>query len=258
MRNSKMRKFLIAGNWKMNNDAKATMQYAKSFKIKGLERYDVDILLCPPFLSIPVLKDILRDSPVQIGAQNMHQEPKGAYTGEISADMILSAGCSYVLIGHSERRQYFGESDSSVNLKTHRALQAGLKALVCIGESLGERQADITFNIIETQLTDGLANISTEQLKDLVIAYEPVWAIGTGMTATPDQAQEVHAFIRSKIRTMHGDAAADKIRILYGGSANIGNANELLRQDDIDGLLIGGASLKVDEFTDIIETAHNL
>ena len=253
-----MRKFLIAGNWKMNNDSKATLQYAKSFKIKGLERYDVDILLCPPFISIPVLHDILRDTPVHIGGQNLHQEIKGAFTGEISADMLVSAGCSHVLIGHSERRQYFGESDASVNTKTQRALQAGLLPVVCIGETLEERQANITFEIIERQLSRGLENITADQLKKIVIAYEPVWAIGTGMTATPDQAQDVHAFIRSKIRALHGEQAADSIRILYGGSANIGNARDLLSREDIDGLLIGGASLKVDEFTDIIETAHHL
>lgn len=253
-----MRKFLIAGNWKMNNDVKATGEFVRKIKTKGLGKYDVDILLCPPFTSIAAMKENLADTPVHIGGQNLHQEVKGAFTGEISAEMLLSSGCDHVLIGHSERRQYFGETDAGVNAKTKRALEAGLLPVVCIGESLEERQAEITKKVIETQLTGSLADLSAEQMKKVVIAYEPVWAIGTGMTASPEQAQDVHAFIRELLGKMFDNTTADNTRILYGGSAKLENAEELLRQKDIDGLLIGGASLKVDDFSGIIEIAHNL
>ena len=253
-----MRKYFIAGNWKMNNDSKETLSYARNFKVKGLEKYDVDMLLCPPFTSIAALHELLKDSPVHIGGQTLHQEVKGAYTGEISAEMLLNSGCDYVLIGHSERRQYFGETDESVNTKTKRALDAGILPLVCIGETLEDRQANITNAIIEKQLIGGLKDLSIEQMKKLVIAYEPVWAIGTGLTATPDQAQEVHAFIRTKLSQLFDNTISDSIRLLYGGSAKVENAESLLKQEDIDGLLIGGASLKVDDFTEIIKIAHNL
>ncbi len=253
-----MRKFLIAGNWKMNNDGKAALDYARSFKIKGLSRYNADILLCPPYTALGILSEILRDTPVHIGGQNLHQEVKGAFTGEISAEMLKSAGCDYVLVGHSERRQYFGETDAGVNAKTRRALEAGLVPVVCIGETLEERQAEITQSIIDRQLTDGLLNFSEEDMKKVVIAYEPVWAIGTGLTATPDQAQDVHAFIRKRVAALISQSVAEDLRILYGGSAKVENARDLLSQPDIDGLLIGGASLKVDDFTEIIEIAHNL
>ena len=253
-----MRKFMIAGNWKMNHDSKATLDYARNFKIKGLEKRDVDILLCPPFTSIAILHEILKESPVHIGGQNMHQEVKGAFTGEISAEMLLAAGCDTVLIGHSERRQLFGETDNSVNVKTKRALEAGIAPLVCIGESLEERQAGITNSIIERQLTEGLKDLTAEQMKSIVLAYEPVWAIGTGMTASPNQAQDVHAFIRKILNNLFNSDISDETRILYGGSAKVSNADDLLRQEDIDGLLIGGASLKVDDFTEIINIAHNL
>ncbi|MCK5519817.1 MAG: triose-phosphate isomerase, partial [Candidatus Marinimicrobia bacterium] len=232
--------------------------YARNFKVKGLEKYDVDMLLCPPFTSIAALHELLKDSPVHIGGQTLHQEVKGAYTGEISAEMLLNSGCDYVLIGHSERRQYFGETDESVNTKTKRALDAGILPLVCIGETLEDRQANITNAIIEKQLIGGLKDLSIEQMKKLVIAYEPVWAIGTGLTATPDQAQEVHAFIRTKLSQLFDNTISDSIRLLYGGSAKVENAESLLKQEDIDGLLIGGASLKVDDFTEIIKIAHNL
>jgi len=253
-----MRRLLIAGNWKMNNTPSETLEYGRDLKARGLNDLLPEMLLFPPALSIPALQKALENTPVKTGGQNIHQEPKGAFTGEISAKMLADAGCDYVLIGHSERRQYFGETDESVRSKIVRARETGLKQVVCIGETLDEREKGITSHVIIRQLKEGLLDFTGEDLKDMVLAYEPVWAIGTGRTATPEQAQEVHALIRKTLYDTFGSAFSENIRILYGGSANTSNAESLLSEQDIDGLLIGGASLKPGDFFEIITTAHKL
>lgn len=253
-----MRKILIAGNWKMNNTAAATDAFCRDFKAKGLEDHKVDMLLCPPYTSIAAMVNWLKDTPVAVGAENMHQADNGAYTGEISADMLIEAGCDYVLIGHSERRQYFSESDELVNTKVKKALEKGILPVMCIGETLEQRESNVTEDVVKKQITDGLAGLSVEDMEKVVVAYEPVWAIGTGLTATPEQAQAVHAFIRNILKDLFGEKTAESVRILYGGSAKLSNAEELLSEKDIDGLLIGGASLKTDDFYGIIEIADKL
>jgi triosephosphate isomerase len=253
-----MRRLLIAGNWKMNNTPSESLEYGRNLKARGLNDLLPEILLFPPTLSIPSLQKSLENTPVLIGGQNIHHEPAGAYTGETSAKMLADTGCDYVLIGHSERRQYFYETDESVRSKIVRAKESGLKQVVCIGETLEERDGGVTSQVIVRQLKDGLKDFTQEDLKELVLAYEPVWAIGTGKTATPEQAQDVHALIRKTLSSMFGEAFAENIRILYGGSANPANAESLLSEKDIDGLLIGGASLKPNDFFDIISTAHKL
>jgi triosephosphate isomerase (TIM) len=253
-----MRKFLIAGNWKMFHTPKEAADFGRKLAIKNPDQYDVDILLCPPAISLPALAEALRNTKVSIGGQNMHQEPKGAFTGEICAEMYKDAGASFVLIGHSERRQYFGETDELVRSKTVLALQTGLTPVVCIGETLEERESGRTSDVILSQLDGAFKNFSKDDISRLVIAYEPVWAIGTGKTASPEQAQEVHQLIRKSIEKEFDTQIAEGIRILYGGSVKPDNARDLLSQPDIDGALIGGASLKAEVFHQIIETAHQL
>ncbi|HDR04397.1 MAG TPA: triose-phosphate isomerase [Candidatus Marinimicrobia bacterium] len=253
-----MRKFLIAGNWKMFHTPKEAAEYGRKLAHKNPDQYDIDVLLCPPALSLPALRETLRHTKVAVGGQNIHQEPKGAFTGEMSAEMYKDAGASYVLVGHSERRQYFGETDELVRSKTIRALEAGLTPLVCIGETLDERKNNQTSNVILTQLNGAFKHFSKSDMSKIVIAYEPVWAIGTGKTATPEQAQELHLLIRRTIELEFDAALANDMRILYGGSVKVENARDLLSRPDIDGALIGGASLKVDDFHKIIEIAHQL
>lgn len=220
-----------------------------------LEDDEVAVCVCPPAISLSSVSDVLGDSPIALGAQNMHAEESGAYTGEISGGMLLQAGCEYVILGHSERRQYQGETDAQVNAKVIRALDLGLVPIVCIGETLDEREADQVEAVIERQLTDSLAGITLEDAGDLVLAYEPVWAIGTGKTATPAQAQDVHAFIRGWLADRFDAELADDMEILYGGSVKPGNAGDLFSEDDIDGGLIGGASLNADAFAAIVRAA---
>jgi triosephosphate isomerase len=208
---------------------------------------EVDIMIAPVFTALDPVSQVVRDSRVALGAQNLFWEKEGAYTGEISADMLVAAGCQYVIIGHSERRQYFGETDETVNKKIRAAIDAGLIPVLCVGETEAEREAGQTFSVLDKQVKKGLDKYFAKDLGTLVIAYEPVWAIGTGKTASPEQAQDVHAFIRSRIAS-HSAEAADGIQILYGGSVNAANAADLLAKPDIDGGLIGGASLKVDDF----------
>lgn len=250
-----MRKLLIAGNWKMNHTVTETVDFCRDLRSRGLEEHRADILLCPPFTSIAAMVSLLQGTPVHVGGQNLHQESKGAYTGEISAIMLKEAGCSHVLIGHSERRQYFHESDIGVNAKTRKALENGLTPVICIGETLEEREKGVTSAVIKTQLRGALEGFAPDTIRKTVIAYEPVWAIGTGLTATPVQAQEVHHYIRKLLAEIAGADCAALLRILYGGSAKPDNAAELLSEADIDGLLIGGASLKADDFFHIIEIA---
>lgn len=219
---------------------------------------DVDVLVCPPFVSLSMSVNYLHDTDVQVGAQNFHFEDNGAYTGEISASMLTEAGCSFVLIGHSERREYFGETDSTVNKKTHKALAHNLVPVVCVGESLDQRKEGVHFDLVKDQVNAAFEGIDENTALDVVIAYEPIWAIGTGETATPEQAQEMHAHIRGVLASLYDDETAQAIRILYGGSMKPGNAEELLGQTDVDGGLIGGASLNADSFAEIITIAEKL
>jgi triosephosphate isomerase len=248
-----MRTPIIAGNWKMNTvveDAKALVQALKP-RVQDVKK--VEIVVCPPFTSLVAVAEVLKGSNIGLGAQNLYWEKSGAFTGEVSAPMLKALGCTYVIIGHSERRTYFHETDETVNKKIFAALTEGLKPIVCVGETLGEREKGETFTVIKRQVTNGLARLSAEQMKTVVIAYEPVWAIGTGKTATPEQAQEVHAFIRKLLTEMFGKTTADATRIQYGGSVNASNATTLMNQPDIDGALVGGASLKADSFEKIVK-----
>ena len=216
---------------------------------------DVDILVCPPFTSLESAGKLLEGSNVKLGAQNMHHEASGAYTGEISASMLRSTFATYVILGHSERRTYFAENDKFINQKVLAALKNQLKPVLCVGETLAERESGATLKVVQTQLEGALEGVSKEQATSVVVAYEPVWAIGTGKVATTEQAQEVHAFIRSLLVKLFGDAIAQKVRILYGGSMKPSNAPELLAQKDIDGGLIGGASLESRSFVELVKAA---
>ena len=247
-----MRKPLMAGNWKMNKTVEEAVTMVKALKTAVAGVSDVEILVCPTFTALYAVNNEIKGSNINLGAQNLLWEPKGAFTGEISPAMVKDTGCSYVIIGHSERRQYFGETDETVNKRTKAAFGAGLVPVVCVGETLEERESNITFKVIETQIRGGLANLTAEEAATVVIAYEPVWAIGTGKTATPEQAQEVHAFIRKLYAELYKDAA-DKVRILYGGSVNPKNVSELMKQTDIDGGLVGGASLEADSFAQLVK-----
>jgi triosephosphate isomerase len=250
-----MRKKIIAGNWKMNKTAGEGEALANAIKRDLSAETKVDVVLCPAFTAISAVSQAVSGSQIAIGAQNMHWEAEGAYTGEISAAMLRDLYCRYVILGHSERRQYFGETDASVNKKTHAALAAGLKPIVCVGETLEEREADQIESVITTQINGGLAGLTSAQLKNVIIAYEPVWAIGTGKTATPEQAQDVHAMIRGLLAKLSDKATADSVRIQYGGSMKPGNAAELLSKPDIDGGLIGGAALDAQSFIEIVKAA---
>ncbi|GAK57304.1 triosephosphate isomerase [Candidatus Vecturithrix granuli] len=232
------------------DEAKALVEDLKA-RVRDVS--GVEIVVCPPFISLTTVHAVIKDSNIGLGAQNLYWEDKGAFTGEVSAPMLTSAGCSYVIIGHSERRTYFGETDATVNKRIFAALAGELKPIVCIGETLQEREQNRTFEVIKRQVKDGLAGLSAEQMADVVLAYEPVWAIGTGKTATPAQAQEVHAFIRKLLKDLFGSATAEATRIQYGGSVKPDNASELMNQPDIDGALVGGASLKADSFEQIVK-----
>ena len=249
-----MRRKVIAGNWKMNNDLKETQNLiSKLSSGLSMDNLNCDVIVCPPFTSLIEAYTLLKDTKIKLGTQNMHFESSGAFTGEISATMLRSVGCEYVILGHSERRTIFGETDELINNKIKKANSSGLKPIFCVGELLEEREAGVTEKIIEKQIKCGLKDTSSEEMGKVIIAYEPVWAIGTGKTASPEQAQEVHKFIRSLINEKYGDSISDKIVIQYGGSVNNKNAKELLSQKDIDGALVGGASLKADAFIDIIQ-----
>ena len=246
-----MRKTLIAGNWKMNMLADQAVELASGIAKEKAKFGQAEVLVCPPYVWLERVKGAIKGSPVKLGAQNMLWEDSGAFTGEISGQMLKSAGCDYVIIGHSERRQFFGETDLTVNRRLKKALEVGLTPIVCLGEMLKEREDNRTVEVITAQFTNGFD--SFDQFDKIVIAYEPVWAIGTGKTASPEQAQEIHSLLRVLLQkaTPH----YQDIRILYGGSVKPGNADELISQPDIDGFLIGGASLKASDFVAIIQTS---
>jgi len=248
-----MRKPFIAGNWKMNKDLKEAKMLAINLKNKLVGVKDVTIAVCPAFVCLDAVAQILKDSNIAVGAQNLYFEKEGAFTGEVSAAMILSADAKYVIIGHSERRQYFNETDELINKKIKSAIAQGLLPIFCIGETLDEREKNLTFKVLDTQLDKGLANISAEEMLKITIAYEPVWAIGTGKTATKEQAQEAHKYIRNKLKDKYGIEISDRIIIQYGGSVKPSNIAELMAQEDIDGALVGGASLDADSFAQIVK-----
>lgn len=246
-----MRKPLMAGNWKMNKTISEAADLAKAIKKAAEGINDVEILICPTFTSLSAVNTEIKNSNIKLGAQNLFWESKGAFTGEISPQMIKDAGCSFVLIGHSERRQYFGETNETVNKKTKAAFAAGLIPIVCVGETLEEREKNETLKVIENQIKAGVAGLNAEQSKTLVLAYEPVWAIGTGKTASPEQAQEVISFIRKTYEQIYKDSAQD-IRILYGGSVKPDNIATIMQKPDIDGGLVGGAALEADSFLKLV------
>lgn len=252
--NKKLRAAVIAGNWKMNNNRSQTKDLIEELR-PLVKDADCGIVVCVPFTNLETAIDAAKGSNIKVGAQNCHYEKSGAFTGEISADMLTEMGVEYVVIGHSERRQYFGETDETVNLRTKAALSAGLKVILCVGELLSDREKGITEEVVAMQTKVALAGISADELKNIIIAYEPVWAIGTGKTATSEQANEVNAFIRKTVESLYGKSSADAITIQYGGSMNASNADELLAQSDVDGGLIGGASLKAADFSAIINAA---
>ena len=249
-----MRKKIVAGNWKMNKTPKEAAEFCKLMKEKVVSDA-VEVVFCVPFVDLyPVLEE-LKGTGIGVGAENMHFAESGAYTGEVSAQMLKEMGVGYVILGHSERRQYFGETDVTVRNRVRAALNEGLKVILCVGEVLSERKDGITSQIVSAQTEIALGGVSADELKNIIIAYEPVWAIGTGETATPEQANEVCAVIRSLIERLYGKDAADAIVVQYGGSMNDKNAAELLAQPDVDGGLIGGASLVAEKFTAIVNAA---
>ncbi|HUW23263.1 MAG TPA: triose-phosphate isomerase [bacterium] len=247
-----MRKPIIAGNWKMNKLTSEAVELAREVKNKTGTIADREIVLCPPFTVLSSVKEVIKGSSIKLGAQNMYWEVRGAYTGEVSPTMLKDIGCNYVILGHSERRQYFGETNETVNKKAKIAFSIGLIPIVCVGETLRQREKGETLTVIEEQVKTGLSGLTKEESKGLVVAYEPVWAIGTGKTATPEEAEEVQRFIRKLLGQMFGKENAQAIRILYGGSINPDNISVLMSCEDIDGGLIGGASLNVESFLKVV------
>ena len=254
--NRRYRKTIIAGNWKMNKTLSETRAFAEELKpLLGRPKW-CEVVLCIPFVNLQAATRLFKDSRVSIAAENCHYESSGAYTGEVSPEMLKDIGVKYVIIGHSERRQYYNETDFTVNKKVKAALEAGLRPIVCVGESLEQRELGVTLELITYQVKCALSGVSAEKMRHVVFAYEPIWAIGTGKTATSAEAQEVCEHIRTIIRKLYGARVARSVTIQYGGSMNAKNAYELLGQPDIDGGLIGGASLKADQFVEIVNAAN--
>ncbi len=253
--NKAKRSAVIAGNWKMNMTPAETTDFMKALAPKVADVKEAKVVLCVPFVDIAAAVEATKGTNIEIGAENVHMEEKGAYTGEISGKMLASCGVKYVIVGHSERRQYFGETDATVNGRVKAGLANGLKVIVCVGETLTEREQGVTFETVARQTKIALLGISAEDMKNIIIAYEPVWAIGTGKTATAEQAEEVCAYIRSVVASLYGAEVAEATTVQYGGSMNAKNAAELLAMENIDGGLIGGASLKPDDFTVIVKAA---
>ena len=253
-----MRKKIIAGNWKMNKTVAESVELVEELQRLHADQTAVDVVVCPPYTSLKSVSDILSNTQIHVGSQNISAEDSGAYTGEISHEMLKELYVRYVIIGHSERREYFQESDDLINRKVLKALEKNLKPILCVGESLEQRESGITEEVVEKQIRLGLRDINPDMYSDVVIAYEPVWAIGTGKTATAQQAQDVHYFIRCLIKEMVGLDASNVVRIQYGGSMKPSNAEELLSQADIDGGLIGGASLDAVSFGSLIDSASRI
>ena len=249
-----MRKTVIAGNWKMNKTPTETTAFLKELA-PNVKDAKCDVICCVPFVCLQNAVEATKGTNIKIGAQNLHFEPKGAFTGEVSADMLKDLGVEYVIIGHSERRQYFAETDESCNKKVLAALAAGLKVILCVGEKKEQRLQGVTNELVGMQTKIALQGVKEEDLQNLIIAYEPVWAIGTGLTATAEQADETNGAVRAAVAELYGKDAAEKVTVQYGGSMNAGNADELLAKVNVDGGLIGGASLKVPDFTSIVNSA---
>ena len=252
-----MRKAFVAGNWKMNTDSHSGVNLAKSVALGSSEiaGSSVDVAVIPPFVYIPAVVEAVSTTHIAVGAQDIYFEEKGAFTGEISAAMLKDVGCTYALCGHSERRHIMCETDELINKKVAAVISGGLLPIFCVGELLEQRKAEQTVAVVSRQIKEGLAGLSAEKVSAVTIAYEPVWAIGTGLTATPEQAQEIHALIRKILSEMYDSKLAGEIRIQYGGSVKLDNAAELMAQEDVDGLLVGGASLKTEDFLAIIQAA---
>ncbi|MFC1624508.1 triose-phosphate isomerase [Candidatus Omnitrophota bacterium] len=250
-----MRRPIIAGNWKMNKTLEEAISVAIGLKRKFYTFSETDIVICPPFTALSKVGDKIIDSSIMLGAQDVYWEEEGAFTGGISTNMLKDIGCRYVIVGHSERRTLFGERDEDVNKKVKVVLVHGMIPIMCIGEKLEERDNGMTFEVLEKQLTRGLKNLTKDEVVRIIIAYEPIWAIGTGRTATPQQAQEAHNFIRDLISKLYNKEASSKIRIQYGGSVKPDNIAKLMAQEDIDGALVGGASLDVNSFVEIVKNA---
>lgn len=249
------RKPMIAGNWKLNKTIREAIDFVTLLKRGLSDPQSVDVVVCPPYTALSDVAEILTETEIGLGAQDLYWEEKGAFTGEVSGVMIKEAGADFVIIGHSERRQFFHETNDTVNKKTKAALKSNLTPIVCIGETLAERESGKTFQVIETQIKGGFLNFSREEMKKLIVAYEPVWAIGTGKVATPHEAQDVHAFIRKELAKAFGEETTSGLRILYGGSVKPDNISNLMAEADIDGALIGGASLEANMFSDIVKSA---
>lgn len=251
-----MRKPFIAANWKMNNTVGEALKFVAAFTADLKAVGNVDCILAPPFTALYAMNEAIEGTEIKLAAQNLFWEESGAFTGEIAPRFLAEVGCSHAIIGHSERRQLFGETDETVNRRLRAALGNGLVPILCVGETLAEREANRTWDVIERQLKDGMKGIDLAACEDFVVAYEPVWAIGTGRTATPEQAQEIHAMIRAHLATAHSKDVAAKRRIIYGGSVKPSNSRELMSKNDIDGALVGGASLDPKQFAGIVRSAH--
>ncbi|MCX5702942.1 MAG: triose-phosphate isomerase [Candidatus Omnitrophica bacterium] len=255
-----MRKTIIAGNWKMYKTITEAIELVNGLKREffKLDNQKIDIVLCPPFTALSEVSEVIVDSDIQLGAQDVYWQEEGAFTGEVSPGMLKDAGCQFVIIGHSERRQYFGESNETVNKKTKAALSGGLIPIVCVGETLAQREGNKAFEVLDDHIKNGLRGIGQEDILKIVIAYEPVWAIGTGKTATPQEAQEAQKYIRDLLKKEYNKDIADNIRIQYGGSVKPENIIELMEQPDVDGALVGGASLTVEAFSSIVKKAYEV
>lgn len=243
----------MVANWKMHKTVKESVDFTRQLVGKLSESAKSDVVIAPPFTSLHPVAEELRDSAIYLSAQNLHWDEKGAYTGEVSAGMLVDVGCKYVIIGHSERRAFFNESDGDINRKIKIALKFNLRPIFCIGETSDERESGKTFAVIKKQIKEGLIDLASDDIRQIIIAYEPIWAIGTGRTASPNQAEEVHSFIRNMIREIHGKDVSGKTMILYGGSVNPNNIADLMSQPDIDGALVGGASLDVEKFIKVVK-----
>ena len=253
-----MRKVIIAGNWKMNKNITESIDLANGIQRKVFSMDAVDIVVCPPYTSLSDVREIIATTNVKLGAQDCYWEAEGAFTGEVSCGMLKDVGCDYVIIGHSERRQFFGETNETVNKKAKAVLRAGMKPIVCVGEKLDERKAGKAFEVVKNHVEHSLSGIARQDMLNVVIAYEPVWAIGTGVNATKEQAQEIHKYIRELLAKMHDAELANAVRIQYGGSVKPDNIAELISQPDVDGALVGGASLKADSFSAIVQGCLNI
>lgn len=248
-----MRRVIIAGNWKMYKTINESIELVNLLKREVVDINDVEIVVCPPFTSLSDVREVIMDTNIKLGAQDCYWEKEGAFTGEVSCSMLKSAGCEYVIIGHSERRQFFGETNETVNKKAKASLKEGLKPIICVGEKLSDRNSGKTFDVVKDHVMNSLSGLTKEDMLKVVIAYEPVWAIGTGVNATKEQAEEVHKYIRGLLKDMYDAQTANFVRIQYGGSVKPDNIRGLIEEEDVDGALVGGASLKADSFAQIIK-----